>query len=394
MGHALRNITHGTFRASPDYELVSFERLAPGEQARLSALREDPDLYGVLKPRGGSARSLQSVGQDTALLLLTLQSPGPLPAYVHHRFGPDCAEAVARLVLAGVLELRVGEAFVGGADAHAVLQDEALADPGGPVARLSLEALRYGQALGELPAQELALRLYLYNTAPFSPGQARALPDARATEAYLGLGPGGRARRWLDEAWAPVGGRTSPWWSWRHHEAGRLPGPGQRTWKLYVSPRLEALPEAFETTVRVFTETSTPLFKVGAGVRDLLRPDKLVAYFPDRQAVEAVGARLSRELAGLPAQGVPFTADVGDGGLVSLGADPPEEPGAVPWLRGESWRLHVVHRLAAALLLGRGSVAPWRFALDRVWLDGIDPTRWLPRVDGAASTPFQEVFPS
>lgn len=388
MAPALKNIVDSTFRASPDYELLSFERLAPGEQARLADLREDPDLYGILKPRGGRARNLQSVGQDTALLLLTLQSPGPLPAYVRRRFGEDCNAAVARLVLDGVLEVRVGPAFVGGAEAWPVLHDGPSAEAEGPLGRLSIDALRYGAALGDVTAREVALRLYVFNSLPLTPRWAR---EVSTVSAFLGLEGGGRVRRRLDASWVSVseGDQASGWWSWRHRGAVRAPSAEGWTWKLYVSPRMEALPEAFETAVRVFGESRTPVFKVGSTVRDLLRPDKLVAYFADRDDMERVGALLQRALSGLPAHGVPFTSDVAGEALVSFGADPPMdlERGTVPWLRGESWRLHVVHRLAAALLLARrssdaGAVAPWRFAMDRVRLEGIDPTRWLPLEEG------------
>ncbi len=85
-------------------------------------------------------------------------------------------------------------------------------------------------------------------------------------------------------------------------------------------------------------------------------------------------------LAGLAADGVPFTAACSADGLLSWGIDPPAEPGADLASR-ESWRLWLTNRLALALVAARGAAAtmpPWQFALARLALAGIDPRSWAP----------------
>jgi hypothetical protein len=109
----------------------------------------------------------------------------------------------------------------------------------------------------------------------------------------------------------------------------------------------------------------------------LLRPDKLVAYYPSFERLAAAADAVAGRLAGTPAQGVPFTAEIAGGGLLSWGVDPPPEGS---WSGGESWRLWLTHRLATALLAGKQAtgVEPWRFALERLRLEGVDTDSWTP----------------
>ena len=108
-----------------------------------------------------------------------------------------------------------------------------------------------------------------------------------------------------------------------------------------------------------------------------MRPDKIVAYFPSfERLAEAAGAVQSR-LGGVPAQGVPFTSEIGGDGLTSWGMDPPASERS--WAGRESWRLWLTHRLARALLAARGvAEEPWQFALERLRLEGIDTGTWTP----------------
>ena len=54
------------------------------------------------------------------------------------------------------------------------------------------------------------------------------------------------------------------------------------------------------------------------------------------------------------------------------------------WQERESWRLWVTNRLAVALVAARrdgAAVEPWRYALARAELDGVDVATWAPRGD-------------
>jgi len=356
-------------RANPACELVLADRLEPELRRSLAELEKDPGFYGVLR----SGTTLKAVDRDTALLFLTLREPGPLPAYVRRMSGEEAAGTVARLVADGIMEIAAEGGFVSGPAAFELLwEEEDEGSKGGRLAALSIAALCYGQALAIDDPVRLSLRLYGYNRRPLTPAWKRRLPDAEAVERHLGIGPGGAHRRLL-ERWVRTGS-SGPWLSWRDDSRARSAGG---TWKLYVSPEPEALAEGFGRILDALATARTPQLKVGADAAGLLRPDKLVAYYPSFERLAAAADALAERLAGRPAQGVPFTSEIAGGGLLSWGVDPPPEGS---WAGGESWRLWLTHRLATALLAGKGSsgVEPWRFAIERLRLEGVDTGSWTP----------------
>jgi hypothetical protein len=178
-----------------------------------------------------------------------------------------------------------------------------------------------------------------------------------------------------------MGHRASGWISWSSKIEFRR-GKDDLTYKLYVSPRPERIREAFEIVVRVLSDFSETPFKIGHNAAGLLRPDKLVAYFLDRETLDEVAALLARELAGCEAHGVPFSAGLDDSGLLSWGVDPPDSDVALHWRGRESWRLWVAKRLGSAMAMARASrrssVEPWQFALARARRHGIDTNTWAP----------------
>jgi hypothetical protein len=382
----MQSILRRDFRASPRYELVLFDRLSPGERETLAELRKDPSFYGVLRPGEASAGlGFKSVDRDTALLFLTLCEPGPLPGYVAEMLGGAAARTVARLVADGVLEMREEGGFVSGAAALALVGEEGddVRREGGRLAVLSRAALRYAQALGIDDPMPLSWRIYGFNRRPLTPAWQRLLPSAEAVERHLGIERGGKNRPALDRSWQSGnrGHRGEFWLTW-HSRSARLEsaGRGEAVYKLYVSPAPESLEEGFGEILEALSASRAQQFKVGADAAGLLRPDKIVAYFPDFDRLSEAAGRLGDRLAGLPPHGVPFTAGIAGDGLLSWGADPPaaeRSPLLGDW---ESWRLWLTNRLAVALVAARseGAAEPWRFALDRVRLEGVDTETWTP----------------
>jgi hypothetical protein len=392
-----------SFRAGDGYRLVVFDRLPLAEQAALAELRSDPDFYGVLVPQEGSRRTVKAVGRDTALLWLTLSEPGPLPFFVWNGEPEAAVQALTELVLDGVLEIFDGDGFVAGPAAAELLLPARAGGLQGPLAQLSAEALRHAEALGLDDPGRIARSLYGYNRRPVTPAWARRLPDRAAVLGFLGSSPGTRLGRCLAAGWERASGEAEPegWIAWRWRgQTGRAsarrsgPGSGRATFKLYLSPALEALPAAFAAMVETLEDVGTGDFKVGSDAAGLLRPDKLVLYFAEREELLAAAGELARRLPGLPAHGVPFTAEIGLAGALSWGMDPPRSARLVSWHEGESWRIWVVRRLAAALLAARegepeererhrerneeGRLAPWQFALERLRREGVDVDRWTP----------------
>jgi hypothetical protein len=386
-----RPVLDATLRANPGYELVLYERLAPSDRQALEGLCSDPDFYGILRPAGGRGLAVQSVSCEAALLFSTLRESGPLPGFVARKLGAAAEPLVVRLVLDGVLEIAEGDRFVSGAVAHRRLcgaPDAALDQ--GRVARLSFEALRYAAQLQLSDPQALVGRLYHYNGIPSSPRLRRRFGDPETLWAHL-CPAGSPAARLLADAWTPVtaapdAARPDPWRHFVHRRPSLAdPRPAGVVYKLYLSPTFEALPEALGTAVEVLTGLGVAQLKIGRGLEGVLRPDKLVAYFPTFEALAAAAERPRRALSaagGGAGQGVPFSAAIDDGGLLSWGLDPPPRPEALAWGGRESWRLWVTRRLAAALVDAQrapdGAIEPWRFAVERVRLEGFDTSTWTP----------------
>jgi hypothetical protein len=366
-------------RANPGYELVLLDRLDPAERQLVGEV--DDDVYGVLRPGDGAHLEARTVTADTALLFLTLAEPGPLPAYARARIAAsDLEEVIGRLVLDGVLELEHEGGFVGGAEAAAALLPERSDGGRGRIGALSMAALRYGQELGALEETLVAVRMYLYGRLPTSPALRRRWPDEEAVAGWLGIGRKGSLQAALAAGWAEVP-RTEEghayWRSWRPRGARARHGSN---FKLYVSPDLDGLPDALAAVAETLQGApGLSAFKIGRDVGGICRPDKLVVYFDRLDDLHQGATALRERLDGCRSRGVPFTAPIDRDGLLSWGSDPPQAPGGEP---AGSWRLWIAERLAEYLARARregGALEPWRFALERLGMAGVDADTWAPR---------------
>jgi hypothetical protein len=377
-----------TLRSNPHYELVAFDRLSPSEQALLGPLAADADFHGVLRPRSADTPlPIKAVSHDTARLVRALETPGMVPTFAEPDSSStrDAARSIARLVLDDVLEVAHDDRFVGGvAAAPFVLTTQPPSLTTTVTSRLSLAALRYASALRVDDPLALSARMYFFNRMPVTPQWRRRHPDSAAIAAVLGvdaaerttLGPAGWTRS------TRVGSEREGWFQWRRAtSASRSTRRETLTYKLYVSPRHESLRDVVHATLPILARSPATAFKVGSTEQQLCRPDKLVAYFDSRAALDDTAATLDLALRGAEAHGVPFTASVTDDGLLSWGVDPPPAP-QVMWRENESWRLWVTNRLAIALLSARrapqSAMSPAEFAVVRLELDGVDISTWAP----------------
>lgn len=369
---SIRNVLGARFRANAEFELTAFERLPREQQQQWKDLANDPSFFGVLLPRPGTPWRAKSACRDTALLFFSLQSPGQLPAFA---IGPDreaANRAVAQLVLDGILCIEADSGFVSGPAASArILHTATRQAPACPLASLSADAVSYGASLLSLDAARLSARLYFYNRLPLTAHWRERFPDGDAVKRELG---GDAAlKQWAE---LPPDPTNDGWISYRLPIPSSLPR-GVRTYKLYFSPRPEHLREAFPAFLAALAGSGCVNFKTGRNAAGLLRPDKIVAYFHSRKQVEEAAQRILTALKGCPAQGVPFTAPVGDSLLVSWGVDPPAEV----WERRESWRLWVTNRLAVHLHAAHAAQSgdAVSFALNRIHLEYVDTATWTPQ---------------
>jgi hypothetical protein len=377
--HLAADFSASTLRVNPEYELVRLEQLSAEQQQPLSALRQDPSFHGVLRSRSATGLSTKAVSCDTAALLDALTKPGRLPANAVSDSGAELA--ITQLLWDGVLQVARGAEWICGPAACspvASLPSEAR----GALADLSLQALQHAAALGAGNALELSGHLYRYNTLPLTPQWVRRIPDHNAVEEYLQIQAEGSNRRELDRDWVRISpaAEQSVWLAWNSRAISLR--TDITTYKLYLSPLPCRLREAFRVWLSAVTAAGAFHFKLGSNVRGLLRPDKMVAYFGDRDALEEAAGLIVKELSGCPAQGVPFTAELNCGALMSWGSDPPLEEAMPPWLRRQSWRQWVCNRLGSAMAVAKhypsDAMPSWRFALERLRLDGVNVSNWAP----------------
>ena len=102
----------------------------------------------------------------------------------------------------------------------------------------------------------LSWRLYGFQRRPVTPWWRRTLPDGEAVRRYLGVvgAKGGGAAALLERHWRsrqPADAASDAiWLRWRPRDGDAAGGGGGRagggaTYKLYVSPVTEALPDVF-----------------------------------------------------------------------------------------------------------------------------------------------------
>ncbi len=357
------------FRAARDCKLILWDRLSTPIRQSIPA---GPDAYGVVM-RIGQPAPIKLIDRDVALLFYSLNDPGPIPEYARRSLGDQAGAVIARLVLEGILEMELGGTFVSGPSAAVCLHPPITEPPVGTLAKLSRTAIEHVNDLNLDDARTVAARLYCFNAIPFAPRWTRI------ADAEQGLEADRRISQLLASGWVrDTDSQILPQWRvWR--SVRRLHIGSRPHYKLYVSPVPSCLHPALELIARTLSRSDALALKVGAGVRGLLRPDKIVAYFPDQDSLARVGADLARDLRPFMAQGVPFTAPIASNALVSWGCDP--DPATLLAAIAESWRSWLTAKLAVALVEGRSSptaMTPVAFAMAAVTADGVDTVTWMP----------------
>jgi len=237
----------------------------------------------------------------------------------------------------------------------------------GRLDQLSLRAIRTVAALPTADVSMITRRLYTYGATPFGREAELAFGPGDNALNILDLAPGGAVRARLAQDYEAA---THPGWI-SFTRLGRTPVETPDC-KLYVSPRPEALADAFPIVARTFAELEVASFKVGRGAAGLLRPDKIVAYFDATEHLGRVAGALSRRLSGISPQGAPFTAEIAGEGLLSWGRDPRPAAGAQP----ESWRSWITARLAEAVVaVRRPGVDPVPGVMARLAAIGVEDWR-------------------
>jgi hypothetical protein len=372
------------FRANPRYTLTALDRLDAADLRSALECGLDPSDYGVFIPAAGSRLHVRSACADTALLVLSLQSPARIPQYLRRQDPAGWIGQVKKLLLDEILEIRVDGEYLAGAAFLAKEPARPDRTDGDLLSSLSSRALLHAEKLDVSDPRALAGRLYCFNRLPFCPDAHGGLSGTNRIAAYLKLAELEREpsfkRRWRRLSGSPV---FSGWLNFASKSPDRLTRAGGKwTCKLYISAHWTHLPQVLRRFLsnRNSHECATG-FKVPCDVFGLLRPDNFVVYLRSKDALHELAEALGPALQGVRVQGVPFTAPLSKDGLLSWGADPPK---ASDYGRGgESWRSWLVDRLAADMARAKtgaasASLSPRAFALERLRLEGVDVDSWAP----------------
>jgi len=327
-------------------------------------------IFGLLVANGDTALAGKVVDEGGAELFEAMRRPGRLPAHASDR--------LAELVLDGVLEIEANEGWVSGPIAYeAVVETTAFEHELDRLGRLSHAAVAHAQRLGLTEVERTMARLYFYNRVPVAARWERAYPRPSAVLERLACPA--LSRHWVGGL--PADERAVDWLSWSRCDEELRDRADRLVYKLYVSPAVEALPDVLAVLADTLTEAGAQRFKVGPDAAGLLRPDKIVVYMADVRELEDVARALTAALDGVPAHGVPFTAQLAGDGLLSWGGDPPRDAGPVGG-SAESWRVSVSRRLAEYLLAAHAAplrrISPADYALARLGIDGINVRSFAP----------------
>jgi hypothetical protein len=378
-GLALRDLSDAVIRATPGYVFLPFEKLSQDQISSLGPNAAASGFAGVLIHSGFSKLRMKAVSARTSALFERIRTPTTVGAVLREMPPQNRAEVIADLVLEGVFEVEVDGTFVGQLRAYGFLvEDDSTLVGASRIAALSVSAVKHAGRLEIDDAQMLAPRLYFYNRVPVNSWAVSLWPNAEAVLRFLDAD-----RPQFDHLRERFAMSFSDWpneWiTWRRRAPQCPPTSDVQRLKLYVSPAVQDMKVALSETLAVLPASGATAFKIGPHAHGLLRPDKCVVYFDTREQLFALVDALRPRLAGLCAQGVPFTAPIDDEGILSWGTDPPPEWGQIGWHADDSWRLWICNRLASALISGareNNSHASWRFALTKLWLSGVDTRDW------------------
>jgi hypothetical protein len=383
--NGIKPVLQRRFRANDSYQFVPFRHLAEAERELFAGLAEQADHVGILRPLRGSALGVKNATRSIAALTRFLRKPALLPERVRASEAPQMARDVAVLVLDGVIEVEEDGEFLSGADACDLLLDSSIPGPVGddPIAQLSYRALRYADALEIDDASALSARLYFYNRQPTTPIWAHRLTSDAAVERFLGVAGEGSLARTIQRFWNRTPPKDLPGWiNWTSRFRIEKRSASLPTYKLYISPAIEAVPEALQVAIPILAEYSAPDFKIGSDLFGLVRPDKIVVYFDTLDLLHELADALRPAVGALAGHGVPFTAGLVGGTILSWGMDPPRAIKLLKWRETESWRLWVTNRLALYMLAARAASScaldPWQYALVRLRFEGVDISTWTP----------------
>jgi hypothetical protein len=298
------------------------------------------------------------------VLLTALRAPRSMPVNLLTQI-PDCGLVLSQLILDGLIEVRSKDRFLSGVTALKFLGDES----GGGVeeaSAVSALALQYALAVRHLKPSVLAQRLYAFNSLPAVRSEAQ--DHAADFAACTGVDVNDPSPHMGGFAWTLE--RDSGWLYFRRgaSRGGRF--------KVYLCPKSQDIHKVIPTFAEVLGRNGG-VFKMAFPRDFLVRPDKIIAYFPTFQELQqglSAMVGLTREAR---VQAVPFSAPVPKMPLLSWGVDPPSRS----MRKARSWRSWLTVQVAECVQgipAAKTSIEALDHLKAALQLRDIDPVSWLP----------------
>jgi hypothetical protein len=359
---------------------VTVFELPAAYRTRLRAIAGEK-IWAVLRCRDTNSYAV-AIDHETAVLFCTLATPQTLCGSLTKLADQEGQRLLARLVCDQIIQIEQSDGtFVDGVFAYHELVDCGFKSKTGIASRridpLSLAAINYALALPSIPVVALARRLYSFNSNPRTPIWDTLLCDFAATTRWLCIDSGTLWYQGLSARYTEHRSGDKSWLQWIRHDQDIR---ASLRHKIYVSPQTEQLPEVLSVVANVCCAMDVPALKIGATLRDVLRPDRLVVYVDDESALWQVAAELRLATKDFQAHGVPFTNPMDTNGLLSWAIDPEPEARLWPFEEPWSWRMAVAAGLADSIARAKGyeqDAVIIDFALLRLRLDLIDPIGWF-----------------
>jgi len=373
------------FRACNLYILKEWSQLDDRQKESLAGMQDESEVYGVFEPVTTSKGLAPKVAyQKVALLYFHLQQNNKLPHYLIFSGDQKINETIAGLLLDGIIEIEWQGEFVSGPGALAAIYNEDAvgeAQLSNHLSRLSYKAIYYAWMLNDADERSVAGSLYAFNTTPWDSSMKMRFYDKHNVKDFLFSCTNGDVLNTLNEKWHATVTEKKVWLSWSRQGTENFENvESPRIYKLYISPLIHDVPGVLARCVPVINSSDAVSFKIGNTLQELLRPDKMVVYFYSKESLFKTAAVL-RELLGVDnAQGVPFSSQLDDRGLLSWAEEPADE--GLHSFASHSWRTMICDKLAAILVQAKENKLSWSRAIAYIeatmQAKGLDIRNWEP----------------
>lgn len=374
------------FRTLPKLKLVPYNRLSREAHSDYSSFNLSEEGFGLALYDSVDRSIALDIDENTALLLYVLKDEGYLPGFALNAEDVQSESRIFDLVLAGVLEVKKGGVYLSGpagidallasgdqnrrecSSGKRILSDIRCSEHS--LVDLSIRAIKSVIESDQVDLVAISNHLYRANSIPHSAKLKRQYHNGEINLKNLVSN-----EKWQVSDMLP---------GWHYYTPSTRSVVAESRAKLYVSPLPRDMPTVVRCLSRHLTRYPGVSFKIGSGLSGLLRSDKFVAYFPSKEMLLEATKTIKTDIEHLPSQGVPFTAECTQNGLLSWGIDPLFKE-SDDSLERKSWRQWIVETIATSIQTLNGGYSHLAIedkletVLGKLSVEGVDPGTFKPK---------------